>query len=321
MIVAIDIGFGDTKVFTPQESFKFPSAIAPVQGLKDDFFSSADIYEYQGRMFIVGEQVLIYKNCFSTRSTEFVFRYAPILLYSAVKKLSSIPREVVTGLPLSTFLDRAKRDEFGKKIARLVVNGEVLNFDVSVFAEGHGIFVDYALDEKGEPIDRERIRETALVIDIGFFTVDVLTITQGFPTREGSTTFEEDGISKICERLSDYIQKNYSFTLREQAVKDVLLKKRLSIYGSEKDLTGIIEDIVSEYVEWLLQEVQSRWDGFLKRADRLIIAGGGAYYVKEFLPEKYRGFVFIPEKPEYSNARGFYKFLRAQRNEKAHSNA
>ena len=55
------------------------------------------------------------------------------------------------------------------------------------------------------------------------------------------------------------------------------------IIRSEKDLSGIIEDIVSEYVEWLLQEVQGRWDGFLKRADRLIIAGGGAYYVKEFL--------------------------------------
>jgi len=93
------------------------------------------------------------------------------------------------------------------------------------------------------------------------------------------------------------------------------------IIRSKKDLSGIIEDIVSEYVEWLLQEVQGRWDGFLKRADRLIIAGGGAYYVKEFLPERYRGFVFIPESPEYSNARGFYKFLRAQKNEKAHSNA
>jgi len=55
------------------------------------------------------------------------------------------------------------------------------------------------------------------------------------------------------------------------------------IIRSKKDLSGIIEDIVSEYVEWLLQEVQGRWDGFLKRADRLIIAGGGAYYVKEFL--------------------------------------
>ena len=54
------------------------------------------------------------------------------------------------------------------------------------------------------------------------------------------------------------------------------------IIRSEKDLSGIIEDIVSEYVEWLLQEVQSRWDGFLKRADRLIIAGGGAYYVRDF---------------------------------------
>lgn len=46
--------------------------------------------------------------------------------------------------------------------------------------------------------------------------------------------------------------------------------------------------------------------------DRIIIGGGGAYYIRDFIPKRLRNMVEVVEEPEFANARGFYKFLRAK---------
>ena len=90
------------------------------------------------------------------------------------------------------------------------------------------------------------------------------------------------------------------------------MKGLIRIYSAEKDLSVLLRSALKNYTSWLRQEIQSRWDGFLKGADRMIVAGGGSYYLeglKDLYPE---GFVHIPEKGEFSNARGFFKFLKAK---------
>jgi len=81
-------------------------------------------------------------------------------------------------------------------------------------------------------------------------------------------------------------------------------------------LSEIIRKVVEDYADWLMSVVTSRWEDRVQRADRLILAGGGAYYLKPYIPAKYRKVLFVPDEPEFSNARGFFKALKAAAREK-----
>lgn len=63
---------------------------------------------------------------------------------------------------------------------------------------------------------------------------------------------------------------------------------------------------MESYIDTLLKTIEDEFDEYLKKADRLVIAGGRAYHIHKYLPEKYKDFVYIPYKPEFSNVRGYY---------------
>jgi hypothetical protein len=87
-------------------------------------------------------------------------------------------------------------------------------------------------------------------------------------------------------------------------------KKQISLYGATKDVSWAIRKASEEYSNWLLNEIRSHWEGFLKKADRLILAGGGAHYVQEDFAAMYpKEFIHVPDTPEFSNAIGFHKYL------------
>jgi len=97
--------------------------------------------------------------------------------------------------------------------------------------------------------------------------------------------------------------------LSEQESKDVLRHGRIRVYGAEKDLSELARESAERYMDWLIQEVHSKWMARIQRAEKVIIAGGGAYYLQEHIPEEYLPLVHVPDHPEYANARGFLKAL------------
>jgi len=81
------------------------------------------------------------------------------------------------------------------------------------------------------------------------------------------------------------------------------------VYGAERDLAELVRESAEKYMDWLIQEVRSKWTARIQRAEKVIIAGGGAYYLQEHIPEEYQPLVHVPDRPEYANARGFLKAL------------
>ncbi|MFH1674918.1 MAG: ParM/StbA family protein [Pseudomonadota bacterium] len=327
-LIGLDIGFGDVKVIArlndkkdatdtdPELMFKYPTAIAYTRnGIIGDLARQEE-YDFNSRAFVAGSAALQCHDLFSTRDIEFLMTYSPLLAYKAmadIARTASIPladllsanKRLCLGIPLAYY---PRREELKRRLSAYSVSGDAVRFDnIEVRAQSQGILFDYMLDEQGRPVD-ERINQNVLVLDIGFNTVDVLGVIDGRPNREWSGMLENGGICRICEELKTYLQKELSFSLSEQVVKEVLQKGRVSLYGADRDLSTPVRRANEAYSDWLGREVNSRWDDFLKRADKLIIAGGGAYYVNELQDRYPREFVFIPDDPEYSNARGFLKF-------------
>jgi plasmid segregation protein ParM len=332
--LGLDIGFGDVKLVvgvTPENGVrrqairrKFPTAISYARdGIIGDLGSDEKRYEFNGREYFVGVPALKCRDVFSTRDIDFLITHSPLLAFAAVEKsFDALPhvhkpanmgvskKSLCLGMPIAHF--HSKRGQLMDIMKKTCVSDTPLSFEtIDIRAQGQGIFFDFVFDEIGQPVT-DHLFMNILVVDIGFNTVDILGVVGGRPSREWSGMIERAGISRIGEQVGAYLQREFNFDLPEQAIKDVLRKKEIALYGAVKDISWVIRKASAEYAEWLVQEIRSKWEGFLKTADRLILAGGGAYYVADVFHSVYpKGFLHVPEEPEYSNARGFQKYLEA----------
>lgn len=319
--IGLDTGFGDVKVVVnlngTTRELKYPTAIAYAKkGIIGDLGDRQEEYDFSGQTFVVGAAALQSQDLFSTRDIEFLLTYSPLLAYKAlvdIAQAGSLPladllstkKQLCLGVPLAHY---TRKEELKNRLAAYSVSGDTVQFDsVEVRAQSQGILFDYMLNKDGKSVS-DRMNQNLLIIDIGFNTVDVLGVINGRPSKEWSGMLESSGICKVCEELKNHLQTEFSFNLFEQVVKDVLERGQISLYGVTKDLSSPIRIAKEVYSNWLSREINSRWNNFIKRADKLIIAGGGAYFVDDLKQRYPKEFVFVPDNPEYSNARGFLKF-------------
>lgn len=148
---------------------------------------------------------------------------------------------------------------------------ETINF----MAQGTGIWLD-----AGAP-------KNAIVIDIGFNTVDVLMVLNGSPVRELCFALKECGLVSFLEKLT----------------KDdpVHLARRL-----EEGDEILADKIKNYYFKWLFEKLNARTEWRKKPLGvKLVFGGGGAL----FLPDDLRKASTVPKDPVIANVRGLTRYL------------
>jgi plasmid segregation protein ParM len=304
-MLGIDVGFGDVKVVWIEEgNFKYlkvPTAVkyAPESS---DFAQDASLYTFNSRDYIVGESAVY--GAFSTRSFDFLKRYTGLFVNHVLKTLGFNENTIGVGLPLTWY---SLKDEFLKELCQTVVDGQKLDINPTLFPQAVGILLDYRLDITGQT--KNDTGKNGIIMDIGFNTVDVLCFENGTAVRSDSSTLDKFGISKIINELTDSIQRKYTVSLSEQEGKEVFRNGYITIYGHKQDISEQIRNITEKYFDELMHKIHSGWESRLQRADVLILAGGGAICLKDYLPSNYSKLIHMPEQPEFSNARGYLKGL------------
>lgn len=316
MKLGLDIGYGDVKgVFEDDngfQSFKFPTAIkfAPSGNRGLDRFTENREYKYNGSRYLVGETAKI--GAFSARSFDFMKRFTPLLVFKSIEVvrdiIADIPGQLSLGMPLS-YYSKARVNEMNSIMKRIEVNGEYFELVTKFYPQGFGTLADYRLDSDGhviEDTDRDMI-----IMDIGFNTIDIVAVEKGKITREDSDTLYGQGVSRMAFKVIAELRDTENlYYLSEVAANDILLNGKYKVYGQEKDLSGFKKTVIDEYAKWLFVEMESRMTRRLQNVDRIILSGGGAYFMKDYIPQKYAGLVSVPQNPEYSNARGFLKLIK-----------
>ena len=329
--IGIDIGFGDVKaVFSKVEDsgletdlIRFPSAIARIKNKAIAGLDDANIeYEFESRMYLVGKDAFASANIIPTRDIDYILEFSPLLVFRALEFISEryhLPMdsirsatEVCLGLPLAYF--KSKKIPLAERLTHFEVLGyEVELQRLAVQAQGQGILLDFLLDDHCRA-NRKWVESDILIIDIGFNTIDILCVHEGRSNSEWSDMLEGVGTCRICRQLEIELKK-MGIDLPEQAVKNVLATRNVSIYGEVFDLSDIVDPLVRDYADFLYREIRSRFSDVLKNSKKLIIAGGGAHYVVDFLRQRFpEEFLHVPFDPEFSNARGYYKYLKGVKN-------
>jgi len=152
---------------------------------------------------------------------------------------------------------------------------EAVPFNISFAIQGTGIWLEAKHPAK------------AVVIDVGFNTVDVLMVIEGAPVRELCFALKECGLVSFLEKLT----------------KDdpVHLARRLEDGDQE-----LAEKVRNYYFNWLFQKLEARTEWRKKPAGlKMIFGGGGAYFIPPELADK----VIVPKQPELANARGFARYV------------
>lgn len=298
----IDIGYGEVKVVKGSGEKRYSaSVVRHEESLGLDFPSSGEILELDGKKYLLNTGRAVDTR---TRDYHRTPEWKALFLYGIKDDVSV---NVVLGLPVS-YARKEERKELEEAIKgehRFLVGGKekkVRVSDAKVIAQGMGVLLDYFIE--GGSVDEERKNETAIVFDVGFYTTDVFLYRDGGIEEERSRSIEV-GVSHLFEDILRWltVERGYpSVSLKE--VERFFKRGYVKIKGEEVPIPR--ESFIKGWAE-KLSDLLRFYERELYTYDTLILAGGGANFLgEEFFGRK----VIVPEKPEFANARGYYKYAR-----------
>jgi len=275
MKVGLDLGFGWCKVCTSEGTcFKFPSWLAYHTSAA---ISEMDTVTVDGIEYVVGEDAKYERQKITISGINDLISYFNVFKKYAIQKagIKEDDVQIVTGLP------PIHKD----KASKLEKQG------VTVLPQGIGIYLDV----------RDKIKSSeTLILDIGFNTVDYILVSKDI--RKKGNTLEKQGVERMVEMFRSQIDISFVKQFSLQRIMEIFEKGYVSLEGEHIDLSHIKERAIKEYNEMLKTRLDSEIGDLLKETESIVLAGGGAYYIKDI-----RKNVYIPDSPEFSQARGYTK--------------
>jgi len=275
MKVGLDLGFGWCKVYTSEGNyFKFPSWLAYHPS---DAISEMDTVTVDGKDYVVGEDAKYERQKITISDINDLISYFSVFKKYALQKagIKEDGVQIITGLP------PIHKDKAGK----LEKQG------VTVLPQGVGIYLDV----------KDKIKSNEmLMLDIGFNTVDYILVSNG--VKKKGNTIEKQGVERMVEMFRSQIDISFVKQFTLQRIMEIFEKGYMSTEGERIDLTHIKKRAINEYNEILKTRLKSEIGNLINEIESIVLAGGGAYYIKDIRKD-----VYIPDEPEFSQARGYTK--------------
>lgn len=226
---------------------------------------------------------------------------------------------LVTGLPVADYFFDEERDQehIEAKRANLrkgVSSGEnklmpVIS-DVKVGCQAVAAWFDYILDDDLE--QKHDASGRIAIVDIGGRTTDIAVVIGGSAIDHSISGTENHGVLDVYKTLSKSIRKEYRIKEKfpmnqlDQAVRRGTIK----LWAEEVDVKEKVREAVEEQERLIAREVERRL-GSAANLSAVVFVGGGAELFKS-ISKHFRNGV-TPEAPEFSNARGLFKFAKIRR--------
>lgn len=322
--VGVDDGFEDTKVAINTGGAivetKVPSR--GKSGASGGLFGEADqagAYESDGRKFTVGKFIEGEDTRYDGYSTSALNR---VIVHHALRKagLSGKRVKIATGLPVNryyingtpnTALIEAKRKNLLLPVRSLGGEPCAEIVEHHVFPEAFSAYIDYAADEKGQPL--HEMRAPYAVVDIGGNTTDIAVLLppddDDSPPRPDFERCGTDdiGMMDVYKIAGPAILQAHGLDdLAQAAVRQAVQSGKVLIYGEEVDVSAIVKEAV-ENVSRRVLEVVERRIGRGSDIERVLFVGGGSFIMKQVVEGYKHGQVV--DRADFANARGMLKYL------------
>lgn len=291
-VLGLDIGFGHTKVFSDGIQVKFPTQIA----YAGDFSVDVEVEKTNvaGREYIIGRDTKYSSFRIEIPSVEELIRYAPVFLKYVQDKFGGFD-VIVSGLPPNCKAYISKYQESLKSVSQ--------SSKIIVLPQGLGILYDVASKEN---IDGNNI----VIVDAGYNTVDCIVVDKSNDNawkKKIAITLEGYGIMKAVEFMRASLPERFAVIKNWSASRllEIFEKGHMHFETEKIDLSVYKSQAVSMYAEILTSKIKQELKDLYKDVEFVVLAGGGAYYLKKE-SKLFGNKIYIPEEPEFSQARGYY---------------
>jgi len=309
-ILALDVGYGDTKVVLYKDGkieqlFKFPSVIGITK--RNEFIQDNRIYDFRDHSYYVAEAAmnLPSENIIDITDYKNLEYYAPLFLYYTLKLIGETPDIIVSGLSKAQIENSGN---FKEGLMKFEVNDETISND-NIFILPQGAGSKLCIDKYGNNFPNEQHEFngdiTYVGIDIGSNTIDTFLVTDGKTSPNLFEGIEREGVMKIATKLAKKVKEMHGRQITLHEAKQILDTDVYHLRGQKHDFKEFNQEIKKEYIKELLHIIETKYGKVLDKCSFISLSGGGSTFFKSTED----GFIRIPkDKNEFYNAIGFALF-------------
>lgn len=291
-IIGVDVGYGNTK--TAHNCFS--SGVKKLPGKPP--LSTRVIETPDGYYAIGNGKVSVQK---SKTEDEYMRVLTMAAIAEELKKYGTTITDVHlgVGVPL-TRMGAEKKDflDYYNKQRRLIFKYEDVQYSVTllsvdVFPQGYAGVVSFMKD----------FNKSALVIDIGSWTVDIMPIFEYVPDQTRCKSLPLGTITCMND-INEALRQNLGKEADETIIKEVM------IYGTSdipSEYLSVIKTGLTTYATNLMDQIRAL--NFNSDLTQFIFIGGGATIMKHFLPEADKKNALIIDDVSI-NAKGYEDLIR-----------
>jgi hypothetical protein len=277
--------------------------------------SGAGGISYQGQDYIVGRDAILGSGfSWSATETKDDLRNLVFALY-VLGSLGVSEADMVIGLPVSAASSPAAVERIKSLLNgthEVIINDRPSSITIraGVLAEPLGTYFSLCLDVEGRPVSSTYFNELIGIADIGYRTLDIITIEEGKLSTIGKDS-TLSGIAVLFNRVCKVLETDHGM-LRPHEIEKVHTwltggcQEPIKFGGApvRSDLPTEVARFRAEFAGQIMDEVQSLLSGI--RPDRIVMTGGGAALLRSDLSKINPNLTFHPN-PRYANAIGFYR--------------
>lgn len=320
LIIAVDSGKSETKSVVINNGIvtksHFPTAIGYAANGKADLlegthqFSCKALGDFAKDVLIGNEELPIKADNNYSKDSEINKICTMYAIATNVRPGDTV--NVAVGCPLSVFLDKEARSDYGRNIVptgrvECIVDGNAICFNIDkriVYAEGIGPVVLHPELFDGKDYD-------AAVVDIGSLNMNIAGINNGAVDASASHTSSHGGralIAGIAKSLADR-----EISANDIQIRNAIERGYIKCHDEDKTkLSGkIIEDAINDYIAEVETILKGSWKNY--ETLELFFIGGTSYLLRKYLIEKFGTFAHFEDNfddARFSNAEGFARKLK-----------
>lgn len=289
VIGSADIGFGWTKIKVSNNEWKQPSIIGEARQLFDENIRPEDVqYKKDGKHYFVGDLALRhslvkYAGTVDDKAKTWTTKILLETGLGIVAPYSDIC--LVTGLPVDFYFNQKNNMKellnnfnslcnyellVGKE--KRLVNPRIIKS--KIVAQPFGSAMNYVLDYNGNIKNQTEANNKILVIDIGYYTLDLLILDE-MEIGKSSCSLSGLGVDTAYKIIQDALKDKFGKTPNRYELDSVVLSKQFENY----DITTII----NRSFEALSAQINLEIKGLNTNFNKYIVTGGCSNLIAKHL--------------------------------------
>lgn len=328
LVVGLDVGHSALKLTFDGEKkicrALVPSTVCPARAISSELEAERarqETVQVRGREFFVGETALIQGRgeIQSGLSDEWIATddHAALLAHgrNLIDRTGADGRRLyVLGLPIRQYRTAEKAQLRDAAMQSLNLSD---HNDLAIIPQPMGGYYAQMFDRHGFPAKgRDITQESWAVIDVGFYTSDIILLLKGHWVERscGSST----GMGEAAEALRTLVKNELGMDIQLPAAESALRVGELRRRGKSTDVSGLVRQAAETVAANVADAAQRLLGQYIDDLDGVLVIGGGANLVFEPLRTRWEHAHILEDRhaepdlrgPRFSVSEGYYRYGR-----------